>query len=132
VSRIKGAIRALLRPIVRALLRPVNRRIDEMNRRVDELSELTERLDRHLPIVENAIESQNAELRSRARSEVDVRAEMDRLREDLARAQQQIDAIRRDAATRLSSSTPVDLESAGRERRHEEEEGALRIPVDQR
>ena len=97
VTRLKRAVRTLLRPFARPMLRPILRRIDEVN-------ELAVRLDRHLPIIENAIQSQNAELRSRARSEANVRAELDRLGEELAHTRRQVEELRQ-AAT---PTPPVD------------------------
>ncbi len=117
VSTLKRAVRAVLRPIARLLLRPIIRRIDE----------LAVRVDRHLPIIENVIESQNAELRSRARERVELRADLERMRDDLNRVRREIDALRADS-TRASASraragrTPSDATGArlGEWQQHDE------------
>ena len=69
------------------LLRPVLRRIDQVN-------ELAEEVHNHLPIVESVIESQNAELRTRARAEAAVRAELERLKSDISQLQRQLEELR--------------------------------------
>ena len=94
MSTLRRSVKAVLRPIARPFLRPIFRRFTEVGQRIDELSELAVRLDKHLPIVENAIESQNAVLRAAARERAAARAELERLKEELARAQGQIDALR--------------------------------------
>lgn len=74
------------------MLRPILRRMDAMNVRIDELAE---HVHRHLPIIENAIESQNAELRARARKAAVEQSELDRLRDDLTQTRQQVEALQR-------------------------------------
>lgn len=69
------------------LLGPVLRRIEQVNER-------TEEVRRRLPLVENVIESQNAELRSRARADSDLRAELASVKAELARISQQLDALK--------------------------------------
>src|SRR5262249_42634718 len=87
----KRTARKLMRPPARLLLRPVLRRIDQVN-------ELAEEVHNHLPIVESVIESQNAELRTRARADAAVRAELERLKSDISQLQRQLEELR--SATR--------------------------------
>lgn len=83
MSTLKRAARRLLRPLLEPILR-----------RVDETRHIAVELDRALPLVRSSIESQNAELRASERHRIELRAELDRVQEDLARAQQQIEALR--------------------------------------
>jgi len=86
----------VLRPVAHLILRPVYRRMDEIAR-------LAERVDRHLPIVENVIESQNADLRARTRESAEIRAELGRLREDLVEVRRQLDELRALVASGVST-----------------------------
>src|SRR3989442_2929612 len=106
-SALTRTLRALLRPFARPFLRPIFRRIEEAERRIDEVNQLAVRLDQHLPIVENVIESQNAELRSGAREGTEVRAELGRLKDELVRTQNQIQTLREDFALTFTSSSPA-------------------------
>ena len=105
MSTLRRSVKAVLRPFARPFLRPIFRRFTEIGQRVDELSALAVRLDKHLPIVESAIESQNAVLRAAARDRAAARAELERLKEELARAQSQIDALREEILP-LTSGSP--------------------------
>ncbi len=107
VSAPTRALRALLRPFARPFLRPIFRRIEEAERRIDEVNQLAVRLDRHLPIVENLIESQNTELRSGAREGTEVRTELGRLKDELVRTQNQVQALREDVALTFNASPPA-------------------------
>jgi hypothetical protein len=116
VSILKRIVWAILRPFARPLLRRADRRIDALDRRVDEVNHLAVRVDRHLPLVENAIKSQNAELRGAARERLEVRAELERLRADLECTQRQLNALRAgsrpasavgEAATEVPATPPV-------------------------
>jgi hypothetical protein len=100
----KHVVKALLRPFVRPLLRPVIRRFEAVEKRLDEVQDLAVRLDRHLPILENVIESQNAELRSQTRSPGDVSAELAALKQDLARTRLEVQALQRHVS---SPGTPA-------------------------
>lgn len=98
MSILRRSVKKLLRPFARPFLRPIFRRFEEVGRRLDEVGQMTVRLDRHLPVVENVIESHNAELRSAERDRAAVRAELDRLKDELGRARRQIEALRDDVA----------------------------------
>ena len=89
----------MLRRPGRYLLRPVLRRIEQV-------SDRTEEVRRHLPLVENAIESQNAELRSRARADSDLRAELASVKAELIRISQQLDALQRESGPGSLTSSP--------------------------
>ncbi len=122
----KRAVKVLLRPFVRPLLR----RIDALRRRVDEVAD---RMDRHLPVIENEIESQNALLRSSTRDAIQLRAELERLRDDLVKAQRQIDILREDFDLAAPASAPMSAMTAEPEttsrsvRRLEEHSGELHL-----
>src|SRR5205823_240787 len=82
-------------------------RLAALEQRIDDVDHLAVRLDRHLPLVENAIESQNAELRSGARDRAQVHAELRRLREELERTQRQLDGLRRRDAVTAEAAAPA-------------------------
>jgi hypothetical protein len=103
----KRIARTLLRPFIRPVTRPVYRRLEALEQRIDDVDQLAVRLDRHLPIVENAIESQNAELRTGARDRAQVHAELRRLRDELERTQRQVDALARQGAVAPEITAPA-------------------------
>jgi hypothetical protein len=104
----------VLRPLTRRLLPPLSRRIaGPISKRVDELSDLVIRLDRHLPLVENAMESQNAELRSWARRDAEFRAELQCLRDELLRTRRELEALREDLALGRPAEKPLPVGSVG-------------------
>jgi chromosome segregation ATPase len=100
---------AVLRPFARPLLRPLFGRLDRMQRQIDELDRLAKRLDRHLPIVENLIDSHNATLRTSARDVAQLRADLERAQSELRQALSQVDRLRED----LSRHAPDRAPSAG-------------------
>jgi transposase len=112
VSSLKPLVKAVLRPFVRPVLRPIFRRLDEAAVRLDEVNDLAVRLDRHLPLIENAITSQNADLRASAREQGRIRAEVDQLKDDLVRTQKQIESLRDDLVGTCSIGTPARVELA--------------------
>jgi hypothetical protein len=103
VSALKRIVRSILRPFARPLLR----RIDALARRVDEVEYLAVRMDRHLPLVENAIKSQNSELRGVARERAQIRADLERLRTDLEYTQQHVQALRAASAAESTVAAPA-------------------------
>jgi hypothetical protein len=96
VAAVKRTIRALLSSLSKPFFRPISRRIEDVDRRTGEVEDLAVRLDRQLPAVESAIESQNTELRSRARGAVEFRAEVERMKSELARTRLQLESLRQE------------------------------------
>jgi hypothetical protein len=121
VSTLKRTMKRVLRPLLHPILH-----------RIDEVRHMAVRLDRHLPLVTNAIESQNAELRAAARHRAEVRAELDRLRDDLQRTQQQVEALHGEFALALSAGAQVEARvvlstRAAVSRRPVDDSGELRL-----
>jgi chromosome segregation ATPase len=72
--------------------------MEQLSKRIDDLNELVVRLDRRLPLIENAIESQNAMLRSRPLDMAEVREQLQGLQEELVDTQRQVELLRREFA----------------------------------
>jgi hypothetical protein len=92
VSMLLRTVRRVLRPIARPFLRPFVRRIEKLEDRLNDVSELVRRVDRHLPIVESVILSENSALRRAAREDIALRAEVDRLRREVEALRERLDS----------------------------------------